>query len=90
MATKKKKPSALQAAASRKLAGIGNPQPSPEHVAHMMMHAEERGEVQRVGLEDGSWGWAMQGPDGKTQVLRPTQEMLDALHRFETEGHPAH
>lgn len=85
----KNKKSALQQAASRKLAGIAKP-PSPEHVAHMMMHAEERGEVQRVSLDDGTWGWAMPGEGGQTQVMRPTQEMLDALERFEREGHPAH
>ncbi len=86
----KKKKSALQQAASRKLAGIGPKPPSPEHIAHMMLHAEERGEVSRVSLEDGTWGWAMPGEDGQTQVMRPTQEMLDALDRFAREGHPAH
>jgi hypothetical protein len=89
----KKKPNALAAAASRKLAGIGkgaSPQQSPEQIAHMLLHAEERGEVERVTLEDGSWAWAARGPDGKTQILKPTKEMLEALERFEREGHPAH
>ena len=84
------KKSALQQAASKKLAGLGPKQPNAEQVAHMMLHAEERGEVSRVGLEDGTWGWAMTGKDGETQVMRPTQEMLDALDRFASEGHPAH
>jgi hypothetical protein len=90
--TKPKKKSALAAAASRKLAKIGGDAPrfTPEQIAHMMMHAEERGEAERVPLDDGSWGWRMSGPDGKVQVLKPTPEILAALHRFETEGHPAH
>jgi hypothetical protein len=89
--TKPKKKSALASAASRKLAGIGSgPRYTPEQMAHMMMHAEERGEAVRVQLEDGSWGWQVTGPDGKKQVLVPTPEMLAALHRFETEGHPSH
>jgi hypothetical protein len=89
---KKKKGSALAAAASRKLARIGGDGTrfTPEQIAHMMMHAEERGEAQRVGLDDGSWGWQMTGPDGNQQVLKPTPEILVALERFETEGHPAH
>lgn len=89
-AKKKKKSGALAAAASKKLSGIGPARMSPEQMAHMLLHAEERGDVQRVELDDGSWGWAMATPDGKTQVLKPTQEMLAALERFETEGHPAH
>ncbi len=85
------KKSALQQAASKKLAGIGPKAPSPEHVAHMMLHAEERGEVTRVGLEDGSWGWAVPGKDGTTQVLKPTPEMLEALARWEAgAAHPQH
>lgn len=88
--TKRKKNSPLAAAASRKLARIGTAQYTPEHLAHLMMHAEERGEAERVPLEDGSWGWQITGPDGKVQVLKPTPEMLAALHRFETEGHPSH
>ena len=55
-----------------------------------MVHAEERGDAERVPLEDGSWGWQMQGPGGRIQVLKPTPEMLAALERFEREGHPAH
>lgn len=89
MATKKKK-SALAAAASRRLGKIGPPQMTPAQLVHALMHAEERGEVQRTNLEDGSWAWVMQGPDGKPQVLKPTPEMLELLHRFETEGHPSH
>jgi hypothetical protein len=92
VSSKKKKNSALAAAATRRLEKLG-PAPvkmSPEQITHALMHAEERGEVQRVTLEDGSWAWVMQGPDGKPQVLKPTPEMLAALHRFETEGHPSH
>lgn len=59
-------------------------------MVHYLMHAEERGEVQRVPLEDGTWAWAMQGPDGKPQFLKPTPEMLELLHKYETEGHPGH
>jgi hypothetical protein len=89
-AKKKKKGGALAEAAKKRLSKIGPARMSPEQMAHMLMHAEERGDVQRVGLDDGSWAWAMVGPDGKTQLLKPTPEMLAALHRFETEGHPAH
>jgi len=92
-APKKKKPNnALAAAASRKLARIGGdgPRYTPEQIAHTMMHAEERGEAARVPLDDGTWGWQMTGPDGEQQVLKPTPEILAALERFETEGHPAH
>ena len=89
---KPKKKNALAAAASQRLARIGGAekQMNPEQIAHMLLHAEERGEVQRVELDDGSWAWAMQGPDGKTQILKPTAEMLAALDRFEREGHPTH
>ena len=78
---KKNKKSALAAAASRKLAQIGAP--DPEEVAHAMYHAEERGEVQRVPLEDGGWAWTFAGEDGQPQMLRPTPAMLAALARFE-------
>jgi hypothetical protein len=90
--SKPKKKSALAAAASRKLDRIGGDSPryTPDQVAHFMMHAEERGEAERVPLEDGSWGWQMQGPDGRVQVIKPTPEMLEALDRFEREGHPSH
>lgn len=90
VAAKKKKSNALAAAAQRRLGKIGPARMSPEQMAHMLLHAEERGDVQRADLEDGSWGWAMSGPDGKTQILKPTPEMLAALERFDTEGHPAH
>lgn len=90
MAAKKK--SALAQAATKRLARIGSPAPqmNSEQMAHALLHAEERGEVERVSLDDGSWGWRMQGPDGKVQILKPTPEMLAALDRFETEGHPQH
>jgi hypothetical protein len=87
---KKKKKSVLAAAASKKLATIGAPKMSAEEVAHALLHAEESGDVKRVDLDDGSWGWAMRGPDGKTRVIKPTPEMLEALERFEREGHPGH
>jgi hypothetical protein len=87
----KKKKNALAAAASRRLARIGEgSRYTPEEVAHFMVHAEERGEAERVTLDDGSWGWQMVGPDGRPQLLKPTPEMLAALERFDTEGHPAH
>ena len=73
-----------------KLASIGGPQMSPEALAHALLHAEERGEAERVPLEDGSWAWAIQDGQGKTQLLKPTPEMLAALDRFAREGHPAH
>ncbi len=87
----RKKKSALAAAASRKLAGDA-PRYTPEQIAHFMMHAEERGEAERVPLDEtgATWGWKMTGPDGKPQVLKPTPEMLAALERFEREGHPTH
>ncbi len=85
-----KKKSALQAAASRKLAGIGSKPLSDEQFAHLMLHAEERGEVRRVTLEDGSWVWRLQDRDGSPRIVRPTPGMLAALERFELEGHPAH
>ena len=88
----KKKKSALAVAATRRLASIGSPPPqmTPEQMAHALLHAEERGEVERVSLDDGTWGWRMQGPGGKVQILKPTPEMLEALERFETQGHPTH
>jgi hypothetical protein len=91
-ASKTKKKSALAAAASRKLASIGGggARYTPEQLAHFMLHAEERGEAERVPLEDGSWGWRTTMPDGTIQVLKPTNEMLAALDRFAREGHPAH
>jgi hypothetical protein len=90
--SKPKKKMALAAAASRRLARIGGEAGNytPEQIAHFMVHAEERGEAERVTLEDGSWGWQMSGPDGRIQVLKPTPAMLAALERFESEGHPAH
>lgn len=86
---KGKKKSALAVAASRRLQMIGAPKLSEEQVAHMMYHAEERGEVERTTLEDGSWAWLMpQQPDGKRPVLKPTSEMLHHLERFARgEGH---
>ena len=89
---KPKKKNALAAAASRRLSRIGGEgaRYTPEQIAHAMLHAEERGEAERVPLDDGSWGWQMSGPDGRPQVLKPTSEMLAALARFETEGHPTH
>ena len=89
---KPKKKSALAAAASKRLGQIAGTQPkyTPEQMAHMMLHAEERGDVERISLDDGSWGWLMRDPTGKQQVLKPTDDMLAALARFETEGHPVH
>jgi len=87
--TKKNKKSALQMAASRKLQGLGTPKMTPEQIAHVMLHAEERGEAERITMEDGSWAWQINGPQGQ-QILKPTQEMLDALDHFATHGHPAH
>lgn len=87
---KKKKNSALAAAASRKLGGIGAKRFTPEEIAHTMMHAEERGETERVPLEDGTWGWRITGPDGQPRILKATPDILAALERFEREGHPAH
>jgi hypothetical protein len=87
---KKKKKSALAQAATRKLATIGGPKMSPEEVAHVLYHAEQRGEVERVPLEDGSWAWVVPGPNGQPQMLKPTPEMLTVIHRFEAEGHVAH
>ena len=81
---KKNKKSALASAASKRLARIGAP--DPEEVAHAMFHAEERGEVQRVPLEDGSWAWGFVDPDGQQKMLKPTPEMLAALARFERGG----
>ncbi len=83
---KKNKPSALASAASRKLAGIGGPRMTPENMAHQLFHAEERGEVSRVTLEDGTWAWSVQGPNGP-QMLKPTPEMLAALARIEAGDH---
>lgn len=87
----KKKNNPLAAAASRKLKGEAI-RHTPEQIAHLMMHAEERGEAERVPLDDAadSWGWKITGPDGKAQVLKPTPEILAALERFEREGHPSH
>lgn len=87
---KKKKPSALASAASRKLAQIGGAKMTPEQLAHSMMHAEEDGQAERVILDDGDWAWRMTFPDGTTRILKPTPEILAALERFERDGHPAH
>jgi hypothetical protein len=91
-ASKPKKKNALAAAASKRLSRIGSatPQYTPEQLAHIMMHAEEDGSAERISFDDGSWGWRLQGPGGKPQILKPTPEMLAALERFETEGHPSH
>ena len=88
---KKKGKSALAAAASKKLASIGGPKMTPEDVAHVMWHAEQRGEVERVPLEDGSWGWLVPGKEGdKPQMLKPTPAMLEVLDRFDRDGHGEH
>ncbi len=86
----KKKKSALASAATRRLLQIGAPKMTPEQVAHMMMHAEEDGQAQRVELDGGEWAWRVSMPDGTTQILKPTPEMLAALERFARDGHPAH
>jgi hypothetical protein len=87
---KKKKPSALASAASRKLSQIGGAKMTPEQLAHSMMHAEEDGNAERVALDNGEWAWRVTFPDGTTRMLKPTPEILAALERFEREGHPAH
>ncbi len=91
----KKKPKAqkgkLAAAASKKLQSIGGPKMTPEDVAHVMFHAEQRGEVERVPLEDGSWAWLVPGgAKGEPQMLKPTPAMLHVLEQFEREGHGEH
>jgi len=88
MTTKKKKPSKLQMAANRKLAQIGTPKMSAFDVAHAMFHAEERGEVERVTLDDGSWGWLMpQDGTGQRPLMKPTPEMLAHLQRISSGDH---
>ena len=89
-AKKRKKPNALAAAASRRLEKIGGRELSPEHLAHMMLHAEEDGHAERVPLEDGTWAWRTRGDDGTERLIKPTPDMLAALERFAREGHPAH
>jgi hypothetical protein len=87
----KAKKGALAAAASRKLAAIAGPKMSPADVAHVLWHAEQRGEVERVPLEDGSWAWLVPGGQGGSpQMLKPTPEMLAVLEQFEREGHGEH
>ena len=88
--TNNKKKSALAQAATRRLERIGPPRMTPEQIAHYLLHAEERGEVQRVQLENGGIGWALQTPEGRGQILPATPEILAALERFEREGHPPH
>ena len=90
MAKKKRAKSALAQAASKKLSGIGGPKMTAEDVAHVLWHAEQRGEVERVELEDGSWAWMLPGQGGEPQMLKPTPEMLAILDRFEREGHADH
>jgi len=85
----KAKKGALAAAASRKLATIGGPKMSPEEVAHVLWHAEQRGEIERVPLEDGSWAWLVPG-QGAPQMLKPTPAMLEVVEGFEREGHGEH
>lgn len=86
----KKKTNALASAATRRLMQIAAPKMTAEQVAHMMLHAEQDGQAERVELEGGEWAWRMQMPDGSTQMLRPTPDMLEALARFDRDGHPAH
>lgn len=92
MAKKKRAKGALAQAASKKLASIGGPKMSPEDVAHVLWHAEQRGEVERVPLEDGSWAWVLpgQGENGQPQMLKPTPAMLEIVDRFDREGHGEH
>lgn len=90
MATKKKKGGALAAAAKKKLEKIGPAPPTPEEIAHAMLHAEQDGLAKRVWIDDEKWVWTFTGPDGQQKALAPTPEMLAALERFETEGHPGH
>ncbi len=90
MAKKKRAKGALAQAASKKLSGIGGPKMTAEDVAHVLWHAEQRGEVERVELEDGSWAWMLPGQGGQPQMLKPTAEMLAILDRFEREGHGEH
>ena len=90
MAKKKRAKSALAQAASKKLSGIGGPKMTAEDVAHVLWHAEQRGEVERVELEDGSWAWMLPGQGGQPQMLKPTPEMLAILDGFEREGHGEH
>jgi hypothetical protein len=91
MAKKKGKKGALATAASKKLAGIAGPKMTPEDVAHVLWHAEQRGEVERVPLEDGSWAWLVPAQKGgQPQMLKPTPAMLEVLERFEHEGHGEH
>jgi nitric oxide synthase oxygenase domain/subunit len=86
----KKKKTALQAAASRKLAAIGGRTVSAEEAAHMLFHMEERNEVERRVLEDGTWAWLMPPQaDGRRPMLKPTPELLEHLRRFEAH-HQAH
>ncbi|MBL8609293.1 MAG: hypothetical protein JNL38_18330 [Myxococcales bacterium] len=85
----KKKKNSLAASASRRLGSIGGPKLSAQDIAHMMFHAEERGEVERVPMEDGSWAWLLpQQPDGKRPMIKPTPEVLEHLARFETNHQP--
>jgi hypothetical protein len=84
--SKSAKKSKLQEAASKRLQTLAAPKITPEQFAHAMFHAEERGEVQRVPLEDGSWAWALPvDKSGKRPIVKPTAEMLAALHQFETD-----
>lgn len=81
-----KKKSKLQEAASRKLQTLAQPKITPDQFAHAMYHAEERGEVERVPLDDGSWAWALPvDKSGKRPIVKPTPEMLAALRRFEND-----
>lgn len=80
---KKNKKSALAQAATRRLQAIGMPKMDEEQIAHLMFHAEERGEVERVAEEDGGWAWLMPvDKDGHRARLRPTPKMLESLERF--------
>ena len=90
MAEKKKKKSALADAARKKLEKIGPPKATPEEIAHAMLHAEEDGLAKRVWIDEERWVWTFNGPDGKQRALEPTPEMLAAMERWETEGHPKH
>lgn len=92
MASKKKnKKSKLSDAASRRLQTIGGPKLSPQELAHMLFHAEQSGEVERVPQDDGTFVYLLP-PDktGVRQSLKPTPEMVAAIDAYHASGHTAH
>lgn len=68
---------------------IGRAPPTVEELARGTLEAEKRGEAVRVKLDDGSTGWLVYTPDGRTRVFRPKPALFEAIARLEAERDPS-